>query len=151
MLDYQHAGLQDVLGTPKAQWRQKRHYHQHASHESNRNQSGTNVAMMLFARCAGHAASCQQGRHAILPPRWPRNQLQSRRNYRRDAVIYKTFLACTRLIVGAKCNNTSMPATEPTGTNAEPTQECCYLHDFRHTRPSEPTQNQAEPSPEPAS
>lgn len=39
----------------------------------------------------------------------------------------------------------------PTGTKSEPTQTCCYLHDFRHTRNSEPTRNQAEPCPEPAS
>ena len=57
----------------------------------------------------------------------PRNQEEPKRNQRRNAAHYMTFLACQELLAEAECNITSRPATEPRRTQAEPRQECCSL------------------------
>ena len=115
--------------------------------EPKRNQRRNAAHYMTFLACQELLAEADcniTSRPATKPRRTQQNQ-------GRNAAHYRSFSACQTLIARAKCNITSTPAPEPTGTNAEPTQKCCYLHDFRHTRNSEPTRNQAEPSPEPAS
>ena len=86
------------------------------------NQRRNAAHYMTFSACRWLIA----GANAILPTRRLGNQQETLRDQGRNAAHYRSFSACKTLIARAKLNITS---TEPTGTNAEPAQECCSLHD----------------------
>ena len=89
------------------------------------NQRRNAAHYMTFSACRWLIA----GANAILPTRRLGNQQETLRDQGRNAAHYRSFSACKTLIARAKLNITSTPAPEPTGTNAEPAQECCSLHD----------------------